>query len=118
MLFIVSTPIGNLEDITYRAVRVLREVDFIICEDTRVSGKLLGHYEIKNELVSFHGHSGDKKIHTIVERLQEGEKAALISDAGTPGISDPGYTLIQKVLESKIELSPIPGPSAVLSALV
>jgi 16S rRNA (cytidine1402-2'-O)-methyltransferase len=118
MLHIVSTPIGNLEDITFRAVRTLKEVDFICAEDTRTSGKLMKHYEIKTPMTSFHAHSTDGKREAIVRRLQEGETAALISDAGTPGISDPGWALIRDCLDHDIEVSPIPGASAVLSALV
>lgn len=108
MLSIVSTPIGNLEDITLRAIRTLKEVDFIICEDTRVSKKLLNHYEIENELVSFHGNTDERKAKHIIDRIMAGESAALISDAGTPGISDPGYKLIQLALESEVTISPIP----------
>jgi len=117
-LYIVSTPIGNLEDITLRAIRTLKEVDFICAEDTRTSGKLLKHYEISTPMTSFHAHSTDRKREAIVRRLQEGESAALISDAGTPGISDPGWTLIRDCLEVGVEVVPIPGPSAVLTALV
>jgi len=117
MLYIVGTPIGNLEDITYRAVRILEEVDFVLAEDTRQSGKLLKHYNIKNTLKSFHSHSSDTKTIAVVEELKNGADAALISDAGTPGISDPGFKLIQLALEAGIELIPIPGPSAVITAL-
>lgn len=118
MLYIVSTPIGNLEDMTFRAVRVLKEVDFICAEDTRTSGKLLKHYEIETPMTSFHAHSSDGKREAIVRRLQEGESTALISDAGTPGISDPGWALIRDCLDAGVEVSPVPGASAVLSALV
>lgn len=118
MLYIVSTPIGNLEDITYRAVRILWEVDFIICEDTRVSAKLLNHYEIKKECVSFHAQSPDHKIQQILERIQNGETAALISDAGTPGISDPWYRLIRSAIQEGMTLSPLPWASALLAGLV
>jgi 16S rRNA (cytidine1402-2'-O)-methyltransferase len=118
MLHIVSTPIGNLEDMTFRAVRILKEVDFICAEDTRTSGKLLKHYEIKTPMTSFHAHSSEGKREAIVRRLQEGENAALISDAGTPGISDPGWALIRDCLDQDIQVSPVPGASAVLSALV
>jgi len=117
-LFIISTPIGNLEDITLRALRTLKEVDFICAEDTRTSKKLLNHYEIKTPLTSFHAHSTDKKREAIVRRLKEGESAALISDAGTPGISDPGWALIRDCIEAEIQVIPIPGPSALLAALV
>lgn len=118
MLFIVSTPIGNLEDITFRAVRTLKEADFICAEDTRTSKKLLDRYEISTPLTSFHAHSTDKKREVIVRRIKAGEKAALISDAGTPGISDPGWALIRDCLAAGVEVVPIPGASAVLTALV
>lgn len=118
MLYLVSTPIGNLEDITYRAVRILKEVDFIACEDTRTSGILLRHYEIEKPLLSFHSHSGAAKIEKILDSLKEGLSCAVISDAGTPGVSDPAYALVRAALDENIPISPIPGPSAVLSALV
>lgn len=120
MLFIVSTPIGNLEDITLRALRILKEADYIACEDTRMTGQLLVHYEIENggRLISFHSHSGFSKIEKIIELLKEWKNIALVSDAGTPGISDPWYILIKKVIEAGIAVSPIPWASAVLSALV
>lgn len=118
MLSIVSTPIGNLEDITLRALRTLREADIIACEDTRTSGVLLNHYEISKSLISFHAHSGDVKVEKIIALLQEGKHVALISDAGTPGISDPAYILVRRAIEEDITVVPIPGASAVLSALV
>jgi 16S rRNA (cytidine1402-2'-O)-methyltransferase len=118
MLYIVSTPIGNLEDITMRAVRVLKEVDYIAAEDTRHSGILLKKYEIETPMISFHAHSGKYKVDKILDMLENGKDVALISDAGTPGISDPGYVLISAALEAGIEVSPIPGASALLSALV
>jgi 16S rRNA (cytidine1402-2'-O)-methyltransferase len=120
MLSIVSTPIGNLEDITLRAMRILREADYIACEDTRVTGQLLGYYDIPNNgrLMSFHSHSGFSKVDKIIELLHEGKHIALVSDAGTPGISDPGYVLIRRAIEEGIVVTPIPGASAVLSALV
>lgn len=117
MLHIVSTPIGNLEDITLRALRILKEVDFIACEDTRHSGILFKKYEINTARISFHAHSGMGKINHIIERLKAGESCALISDAGTPGISDPAYVLIQEALKEKIEMRPVPGPAAFLAAL-
>jgi len=98
-LYIVATPIGNLEDISLRALRVLKEVDFVICEDTRVTAKLLARYEIKKPVVSYHHHSKLQKINYIIERLEEGENAALVSDAGTPGISDPGGVLVSEILK-------------------
>jgi 16S rRNA (cytidine1402-2'-O)-methyltransferase len=120
MLSIVSTPIGNLEDITLRALRILREADYIACEDTRMTGQLLIHYDIQNNgrLVSFHSHSGDAKVEKVISLLKEGKEVALVSDAGTPGISDPGFVLIRRAIEEGIVVTPIPGASAVLSALV
>ena len=119
-LFIVSTPIGNLEDITLRAIRVLNEVDIILCEDTRVSRKLLNTYEIKSQTQSFHSYSSDAKIHKIITLLEEGTNIALISDAGTPCISDPGGILVAKVrdtLGDSADIKSIPGACAMISAL-
>ncbi|MDX9971183.1 MAG: 16S rRNA (cytidine(1402)-2'-O)-methyltransferase [Candidatus Gracilibacteria bacterium] len=118
MLYIVSTPIGNLEDITLRALRILKEADFIAAEDTRHSQILLNKYEIKTPTISFHSYSGEEKIEKITEILKEGKTVALISDAGTPGISDPAYKLIKSAIENGIEINAIPGASALLSALV
>lgn len=118
MLYIVSTPIWNLEDITYRAVRILKEVDFIACEDTRTSWVLFKHYDIQNKLLSFHSHSDDLKLNKIISILEEWKDIALISDAWTPWISDPAYNLVKKAIEEWIEVSPIPWASAILSALV
>lgn len=118
MLYIVSTPIGNLEDITLRALRILKEVDFIAAEDTRHSKILLNKYEIKTQLLSFHSYSSDNKLQKIIELLKEGKNIALISDAGTPGISDPAYNLIQAALQNDIKISPIPGPSSLLAGLI
>ncbi len=117
MLYIVATPIWNLEDITYRAVRILKEVDFIACEDTRTSWVLLKHYDISKPLLSFHSYSGQTKVDKIIDLLKEWKDVAVISDAGTPGISDPWYVLVQKALSENIEISPIPWPSAVITAL-
>ena len=110
MLSIVSTPIGNLEDITLRALRVLKEADYIACEDTRVTGQLLGYYDIPNNgrLMSFHSHSGFSKIDKIIELLKEGKEIALVSDAGTPGISDPGFVLIREAIKEGIMVTPVP----------
>lgn len=116
-LYIVATPIGNLEDLTFRAKRILEEVNLIACEDTRHSGILLKHYDIKKPLLSFHSHSGQAKVDKIIQHLLNGDEVALISDAGTPGISDPAYNLIQAAIENKVEVIPIPGPSAVITAL-
>jgi len=118
VLYIVSTPIGNLEDITLRALNTLKKVDIIACEDTRHSQILLKKYEIEKKLLSYHSHSGQSKIEKIIAELKAGKEVALISDAGTPGISDPAYTLIKAALEEGIKIEPIPGPTAFLAALV
>lgn len=118
MLYIVSTPIWNLEDITLRAIRILKEVDSIACEDTRTSSTLLNHYEIKKPLLSFHSHSKQTKVDKIIEKLKQGKNIALISDAGTPGISDPGYVLIKQAIIEWIEIVPIPWVTAFTTALV
>ncbi len=119
MLYIIATPIGNLEDITLRALNILKSVDFILCEDTRVTKKLLEHYNINKPCVSYHQHSKLQKMDEIKKMLAEGKNLALVSDAGTPGISDPGGLLIQYLKENlpEVKISPIPGPSAVISAL-
>jgi 16S rRNA (cytidine1402-2'-O)-methyltransferase len=122
-LYIVATPIGNLEDVTYRAVRILKEVDCIICEDTRVTSKLLERYEIKKPLFSYHQRSKQNKTEQIIEKLKTGSDLALVTDAGTPGISDPGNELVSAVRqEMKIEIEsgemqiiPIPGASALIT---
>ena len=118
-LFIVATPIGNLEDITLRALRVLKEVDLIACEDTRKTRKLLSHYEIsKKKLVSFFEANETKRVPEILAHLSQGKNAALVSNAGTPGISDPGYRLVERLVQEDIPISIIPGPCALVSALV
>jgi len=117
MLYIVPTPIWNLEDMTYRAVRILCEVDYIACEDTRTSGVLLKHYDISTLTLSYHSHSGQAKVDKIIDMLNNGKDVALISDAGTPGISDPGYALVKTALENNIEITALPGASAVITAL-
>ncbi|MDP4192203.1 MAG: 16S rRNA (cytidine(1402)-2'-O)-methyltransferase [Bacteroidota bacterium] len=116
-LFIVSTPIGNLKDITLRALEVLKDVDFVVCEDTRVTGFLLNHYEIKKELVSFNAQSETSKIEYVLNRLRGGESCALVSDAGTPAISDPGARLISTAIRNNIPIQAIPGVTAVITAL-
>lgn len=119
-LYIVATPIGNLEDISLRALRILSEVDFILCEDTRVTGVLLKHYNIKTRTISYHQHSGKNKVDEIIGLLAGGKNLALVSDAGTPGISDPGGKLIQSILEKlddEVQIESVPGPSAVTAAL-
>lgn len=118
MLYIVSTPIGNLEDITLRALRTLKEVDLIAAEDTRHSHILLQKYEIKTPVTSFHSYSTDAKLESIVRELKDGKEVALISDAGTPGISDPAYSLIRRAIDENIKIVPIPGASALLTAIV
>ena len=116
-LYIVATPIGNLEDITLRALAVLKRVDLIACEDTRRTKILLNHYQIKNSLVSFHQHSKIQKIDRIIAELRSGADVALVTDAGTPGISDPGGVLVARCVSEQVMVRPIPGPSA-LTALV
>ena len=118
ILYIVSTPIGNLKDITFRAIDILNEVDAILCEDTRTSGVLLNHYQIKKPLISYHEFNKLDQENRILNLLIEGKNLALISDAGTPGISDPGFEIIQKVIEKGYFVVSIPGPSAILAALV
>ncbi len=117
MLYIVATPIGNLEDITFRAVRTLKEADMIAAEDTRHAKILLNKYEINAPLQSFHAHSDDKKLAFLLAELKSGKNIALITDAGTPGISDPGYVLIKAAVQEGIRVVPIPGPAAFLAAL-
>lgn len=117
MLYIVATPIWNLEDITHRAVRILWEVDLIACEDTRTSSTLLNHYNIKKPLISFHSHSWITKVDKIIEELKSWKNIALISDAWTPWISDPGYVLVKEALKNDIEVSPIPWVSACITAI-
>jgi 16S rRNA (cytidine1402-2'-O)-methyltransferase len=116
-LYIVSTPIGNLKDITLRAIEILKEVDFILCEDTRTSGNLLNHFEIKKELISLNAFNEKSKIGQIVNRILSNQTAALISDAGTPLISDPGVRLVSACIDKEIEIIPVPGPVALVAAL-
>lgn len=117
-LYIVSTPIGNLEDITFRAVRVLKEVKLVAAEDTRRTAILLGHYGVRTRTTSFHSYNLDKKTPHLLKRLDEGEDIALVSDSGTPGISDPGSVLIRECIERGIPVTAVPGPTALISALV
>ena len=117
VLYIVATPIGNLEDITLRALRILKEVDVVAAEDTRHTQKLLGHYEIRTPLTSYHEHNERTKAPALVERLLLGESIALVSDAGTPAISDPGYRLVVAAVAAGVRVTPIPGPSALTAVL-
>ena len=116
-LYIVSTPIGNLDDITLRSLEILKKSDIILCEDTRRSLKLLNHYKIKKKLVSYHKFNEKKELQKITEYLNEGKILSLISDAGTPTLSDPGLLLVKTCIEKKIEIFPIPGPSAITAAV-
>ncbi len=117
-LYIVSTPIGNLKDITLRALDVLKSVDRVVCEDTRRTAPMLHVYEVKKPLLSFHEHNEESRIPEIIRKLGEGEKIALVSDAGTPLISDPGYRLVREAIRQGIELEALPGPCAAINALV
>tara|TARA_B100000945_G_C20416922_1_gene615639 strand:- start:82 stop:753 length:672 start_codon:yes stop_codon:yes gene_type:complete len=117
-LFLVPTPIGNLEDITFRSVRILNEADLILAEDTRTSGKLLKHFDIKTPMQSFHMHNEHKVLDKMIDKLKLGIKIALISDAGTPGISDPGFLLVRACVEEGIETECLPGATALIPALV
>jgi 16S rRNA (cytidine1402-2'-O)-methyltransferase len=117
ILYIVSTPIGNLEDITLRALRILKEVNIIAAEDTRHSQKLLSKYDIHTPLTSYHDHNKEEKAPVLVAKMLDGQTVALISDAGTPGISDPGYFLINLAVDQKIPVIPIPGATAAIAAL-
>lgn len=117
-LFVVPTPVGNLEDMTFRAIKVLKEADLILAEDTRTSGILLKHYEIKNALLSHHKFNEHQTVERMVERIKGGENVALISDAGTPAISDPGFLLVRECVRNDIEVSCLPGATAFVPALV
>ncbi len=117
MLYVVATPIGNLKDITLRALETLKEVDFILCEDTRTSGILLKHYDLHKELVSFNARMEEKKIDSVIKRLKLGDTCALLSDAGTPAISDPGVRLVNAAQKNGIEVIGIPGANAAILAL-
>ncbi len=118
ILYIVPTPVGNMEDMTYRAVRILKEVDLVLAEDTRTSGILLKHFDIRNQLMSHHKFNEHGTSAGIVSRLQAGENVALISDAGTPGISDPGFFLVREAVKAGIEVQCLPGATAFVPALV
>ena len=117
-LYLIPTPIGNLEDITLRALRILKEVDVILAEDTRTSSKLLKHYEISKKLVAHHQHNEHKSLERVIESIKAGETMALISDAGTPAISDPGFLLVRECIKNDIEIECLPGATAFVPALV
>ena len=117
-LYIVPTPIGNLEDISFRAINILKEADQVLAEDTRVSGKLLKHYDIATPMRSYHQHNEHRIVDQIIARLQDGEVIALISDAGTPGISDPGYLIVRECVAKKINVICLPGATALIPAIV
>lgn len=117
-LYVVPTPVGNLEDMTFRAVRVLKEADLILAEDTRTSGVLLKHFEIKNSMQSHHKFNEHKMVESVVNRIKAGETIALISDAGTPGISDPGFLVVRECVRNGIEVQCLPGATAFVPALV
>ena len=118
MLYVIATPIGNLEDITLRAIRTLGEVDLVLAEDTRKTGMLLARLNIKKKLISFFEHSEERKIPQIIDLLEEGENVALVSSAGAPTISDPGYKLVRECRRRKLPVTSIPGPSSIINALV
>ena len=118
LLYVVATPIGNLEDITYRAVRILKEADWIACEDTRTTRRLLDHYGIQTRSISYHEHNEAHRTEDLIARLQQGETGALVSDAGTPLLSDPGYRIVRAAVEAGIRVEALPGPSALLAGLV
>ncbi|MFA6304988.1 MAG: 16S rRNA (cytidine(1402)-2'-O)-methyltransferase [Patescibacteria group bacterium] len=119
-LYIVATPIGNLEDITLRALRILKEVDFVLCEDTRVTRNLLAHYQINTPTLSFHQHSTGLEVNKLINLIREGKNLSLVTDAGTPGVSDPGGVLVEKVIKEfgdQVKIEAIPGPSAITAAI-
>ena len=117
-LYLVATPIGNLADITHRALQVLKDVDLIACEDTRHTHKLLNHYGITTKTISYHEHNEQQRAAQLIERLKQGSDIAVVSDAGTPSISDPGFRLVRAAIENEIPVVPVPGPSALISALI
>jgi 16S rRNA (cytidine1402-2'-O)-methyltransferase len=117
-LYLCGTPIGNIEDITLRVLRILKEVDLIAAEDTRVTRKLLTHYQIKTKITTYHQHNKVRKGKYLIDLLQQGRNIALVSDAGMPGVSDPGHDLVCLAIKNKIPIVPIPGPTAILTALV
>ena len=118
ILYLVATPIGNLEDITFRAIKILEEVDLIAAEDTRQTLKLLNHYKINKPLISYHRHNEDIKVDGLIKDLKEGKNIALVSDAGTPVISDPGEVIVKNAIKENIKIIPIPGACALINALI
>jgi 16S rRNA (cytidine1402-2'-O)-methyltransferase len=118
MLYLVATPIGNLSDITLRALETLRQVDVIACEDTRKTGRLLQHFEIEKPKIAFHEHNERQATARVMSMIEQGQSVALVSNAGTPGISDPGFTLVRRAIEEGVPVVMIPGPSALVMALV
>ena len=117
-LYLVATPIGNLSDITHRALQVLRDVDLIACEDTRHTHKLLGHYGITTKTISYHEHNEQQRAGQLIDQLKQGSSIAVVSDAGTPAVSDPGFRLVRAAIENEVPVVPVPGPSALISALI
>jgi 16S rRNA (cytidine1402-2'-O)-methyltransferase len=117
-LYLVATPIGNLADITHRALQVLNDVDLIACEDTRHTHKLLNHYGITTKTISYHEHNEQQRAAELIDRLKQGTNIAVVSDAGTPSISDPGFRLVRAAIENEIVIVPVPGPSALIAALI
>lgn len=117
-LYLVATPIGNLEDITFRAIKTLKDVDLIAAEDTRQTLKLLNHYDIKKKLISYHRHNEDIKTQILIEKIKEGNDIAIVTDAGTPAISDPGEEVVKAAIENDIKIIPIPGACALINALI
>ena len=117
-LYLVATPIGNLSDITHRALQVLHDVDLIACEDTRHTHKLLRHYGITTKTISYHEHNEQQRAVQLIDQLKQGSDVAVVSDAGTPAISDPGFRLVRAAIENDVPIVPVPGPSALISALI
>jgi 16S rRNA (cytidine1402-2'-O)-methyltransferase len=117
-LYLVATPIGNLSDITHRALQVLGDVDLIACEDTRHTHKLLSHYGITTKTISYHEHNEQQRAEQLIDQLKQGSSIAVVSDAGTPAVSDPGFRLVRAAIENEVPVVPVPGPSALISALV